>query len=275
MKKKITISLDEEILKKIDIGVEKRNDKNRSFVIERVLKEKYGSFHNTTAIIFAYDYKWDNRAYPFDIPKSLLEIREKSIIKRQIEIFSKPWVTNFVILIPHRTISFFQDELISEFPYLSFQFIEINQNLQTGEALREWLQGKDIEENIIIANGDIFYGNLDLWKYYRYHKTQKSDFSFCLKFVMNPEQLGNVLMNGNHILEFVEKPQAKATYLTNSGLYITTRTFLQSHDFWLYLEHDFFPEIPNIANVIGFIYSWEWEHIQNDSAFERVNGELI
>jgi choline kinase len=42
-----------------------------------------------TAIIFAHDYKWDNRKYPFDIPKSLLEVRKRTIISRQVEIFSK------------------------------------------------------------------------------------------------------------------------------------------------------------------------------------------
>jgi dTDP-glucose pyrophosphorylase len=60
---------------------------------------------------------------------------------------------------------------------------------------------------------------------------QKSDFSFLLKFVINPEQLGNIRINGNKIIEFVEKPKANALFLTNSGLYITSRKFLDKHNF--------------------------------------------
>ena len=79
----------------------------------------------------------------------------------------------------------------------------------------------------------------------------------------------------NKVVWFVDKPKAKQTYLTNSGLYLTTRDFLDKQDFWDYLEYTYFPKIVETENIIAYIYSWEWEHIQNDSAYERVNGWLM
>jgi NDP-sugar pyrophosphorylase family protein len=147
--------------------------------------------------------------------------------------------------------------------------------LMTGQALKEALKHKNTNDKLIIANGDIYYWNLDLENYYKYHLEQKSDFSFLLKFVMNPEQLWNIRINWNKIIEFVEKPRANSLFLTNSWLYITSRKFLDKHNFWDYLEYDFFTKLPEIANVIWYIYTWQWEHIQNDSAYERVNWWII
>jgi len=275
MKKKITISLEEDILNRIDNSVLKWDWKNRSSVIEWILKERYWDFVDMTAIIFAHDYKWDNRQYPFDIPKSLLEVRKKTIITRQVETFSKFWIKNFIIIIPIGSTEQFTDELFSRFPFINFEFLEQDNELKTWTVLKEALKKDNTDKNLLIANWDIFYGNLDIQQYYNYHKEQKSDFSLCLKFVLNPEQLWNVQINWNKVINFVEKPKASQMNLTNSGLYMTNRDFLDKNDFGDYLEKDFFPNLPDLWNTIGYVYSWEWEHIQNDSAFERVNWWLM
>ena len=275
MKKKVTISLDENILARIDESVEEWKWKNRSNIIENILKEKYWTFIDMTAIIFSHDYKWDNRDYPFDIPKSLLEVNKKTIITRQLETFTKTGIKNIIITIPKETKKEFENELLLNFSHINIEFLELNKNTKTWKALKEALKLKNTSKNLLISNWDIFYWNLDVEEYYNYHKTQKSDFSLALKFVLNPEQLWNVQINWNKIINFVERPQASQMNLTNSWLYITNRNFLDKHNFWDYLEKDFFPKLPKICNNIGYIYSWQWEHIQNDSAFERVNWWLL
>lgn len=275
MKKKITIALDENILEKIDKEVDDNKAKNRSAAIESHLVKYYGGFTDASAIIFAHDNKWDNREYPFNTHKSLLQIRGKSIIERQISMFLKAGLTNIHISIPNWAKQDFKKELDRAFPQSHFFLYEENHSTQTWDTLRSILEKGDIWEILFISNGDNFYGALDIEKYYEFHKKQWSDFSFCLKFVMTPEQLWNVVIQWEKIIAFVEKPMSQATYLTNSGLYITSKKFLKNHDFWSHLETDFFPHIPNSSHVVWYLYSGEWEHIQNDSTFERVNGELL
>lgn len=275
MKKKITISLDENILERIDDSVKKWEGKNRSSVIENILKERYWDFVDVTAIIFAHDYKWDNRPYPFSIPKALLQVRKKTIISRLVEIFSKPGLKNFIIIIPKWTLEQFRKELLPRFPNLNFQFLELDPEIKTWTALKKALELEFTDKNLLIANWDIFYWSLNLEEYYNYHKEQKSDFSFALKFVLNPEQLWNVKIYWNKVIEFVERPKASQMNLTNSWLYLTSRKFLDKYDFWDYLEKDFFPKLPELGNIIWYIYPGEWEHIQNDSAYERVNWWLM
>lgn len=272
MKEKITISLDENILAKLDTDVESGKWKNRSQIIETILKEKYWEFVDVTAIIFAHDYKWDNRKYPFDEPKALLKIKWETIISKQVNMFASAWITNIIILIPKKTSELFKTELFTKFRYVNIDLIELDPDLKTWAALREALKEPYASRDLIISNGDIYYWNLNLDDYYKYCKEQKWDFSLLLKFVMNAETLWNIQINGNKIIWYVEKPKASNLFLTNSWLYVTTRDFLDKHDFWDYLEYDFFPKLPSICNNIWYIYSWQWEHVQNDSAYERANG---
>ena len=275
MKKKITISLEESILERIDNSVYKWEGKNRSAVIEDILKEKYWEFVDVTVIIFAHDRKWDNRTYPFNNPKPLLEVRKRTIIDRQIESFTKTGIKNVILLIEEGSTEKFEKELLEKYPNVIFDFVEIDSKLKTGEALKIGLTRKNTSKNLMIANWDIFYWNLDVEEYYNYHKEQNWDISMLLKFVLNPEQLWNVAIHGNKIIWFVDRPKAKQTYLTNSWLYLTTRDFLDKQDFWEYLEHSYFPKIVEESNAIAYIYQGEWEHVQNDSAYERVNGWLM
>jgi len=232
MKKKITIALDENILEKIDREVTEKKAKNRSASIESHLVKYYWDFTDTSAIIFAHDNKWDNRKYPFDIPKSLLEIRWKSIIRRQIDLFLQSGITDFHISIPIWKKESFLSELHNYFPNNIFNLYEIDEMTLSWDTLKYILDWEKIWEKLFISNGDNFYGSLDIEKYYQFHKKQWADFSFCLKFVMTPEQLWNVVIQWEKIIAFVEKPKAKATYLTNSGVYITTKDFLRAHSFW-------------------------------------------
>lgn len=275
MKNKITIALDEKILWKIDREVENGEAKNRSAAIESHLVKFYGDFALTSAIIFAHDNKWDNRPYPFSVPKSLLAIRWKNIISRQIDIFLSVWITDIHMSIPKWDQKIFESTLKAQYPQLKLHFYELDEKNMTGNALQKLLETAYLWENLVISNGDIFYGNLDLKKYLEFSQKKTFDFAFCLKFVMTPEQLWNVIIQWENVIDFVEKPKAKPSYLTNSGLYITTKKFLEKNNLGESLEKDFFPYICKQYSIWWFLYSGEWEHIQNDSTFERVNWELL
>jgi len=84
-----------------------------------------------TAIIFSHDYKWDNRDYPFDIPKSLLEVNKKTIITRQLETFTKTGIKNIIITIPKETKKEFENELLLNFYHINIEFLELNKDTKT------------------------------------------------------------------------------------------------------------------------------------------------
>jgi len=275
MKEKITIALEENILARIDREVKNWDAKNRSAAIQSHLIKFYGDYLSTSVIIFAHDYKWDNRDYPFSVPKALIWVRGKNLITRQIESFLVLGITDIHISIPSGESKIFESTLKLQFPHLVFHFYENDQSTQTWDALRYILKKWSLWDMLIISNWDIFYWSLDVKKYLNFYYENKYVFTFCLKFVMTPEQLGNVIIQGDKVIDFVEKPNANASFLTNSWMYITSKEFMEKHDFWSYLETDFFPHICRQFNVWWFLYSGEWEHIQNDSTYERVNWYLL
>ena len=275
MKTKVTISIDEYLLLKIDNLVEKRYEKNRSQVIEKVLQEKFWEKIDMTAIIFAHDYKWNNRVYPFSVPKSLLKIKDKTIISRQVNMFIESGIKFIKIIIPKWDKKYFNKELKWKYIDIDLEFIEIDKDIKTWWALKKAIKDNIVTKYITISNWDNYAPKLDFRDYFDYHIEQKSDFSFCLKYILtNPEKLGNITINWNKISEFVEKPLVKNSYkyLTNAWFYITSKKFLSSIKLWEYLEYDTFPHILDKWNIIWYIYSWEWEHIQEDEAYERANG---
>lgn len=274
MKTKITISIDENLLLKIDHLVWQKYEKNRSQVIEKVLQEKFGEKIDMTAIVFAHDYKWDDSKYGFSIPKALLEIKNRTIITRQIEMFVETWVRFVRILIPKWDKKYFSKEIKWKYIGIDIKLIEVDPSLKTWSALKEAIKEPIVTEYIMITNGDIYAPKLDLKDYFEYHKSQNSNFSFCLKYILsNPEKLWNITINWNKISEFIEKPLLKNSYkyLTNAWFYITDKQFLSSIKIWDYLEYDTFPDMLEKWNVIWYIYSWEWEHIQDNIAYERAN----
>jgi NDP-sugar pyrophosphorylase family protein len=272
MKQKITISLNEDILAKIDRDVKILKWKNRSQIIENTLKYKYWKFSDITVIVFCHDYKWSDGPYPYREPKSLLKIKWESIIKEQISIFEWAWITSVILTIPFRTGDLFKKELLLNFKKINFTFIEMNSDVLTWDALRKVLKNSNINENLIISNWDIYYWDLNLEDYYGYHLDQKWDFSFLLKFVSDPLLLWNVWVSWNRVISFVEKSSTNKLLLTNSWLYITTKNFLKKSNLWHSLEYDFFTKLPNIANVIWYIYSWLWEYIQSEEVYKRINN---
>lgn len=267
MKKKITIALEEDILYRIDREVSLWHAKNRSAAIESHLRKFYGEFSDASVIIFAFDYKWDDAAYHFDIPKSLLSWRGQSILERQIQLFLQQGITDYHIVIPSGTQKEFEEHIFKSYKWVDIHFYESSFDIDTGSALRQVVEKKSLNENLFIVNWDMYFESLDIDKYFDFHKRKWADFSFCLKFSMNPETFGNVLIQWDTVVDYVEKPKLRATYLTNTWLYISSRSFLERKDFWNSLERDFFPNLTHNYEVGGFIYSWECHHIQSDEVY--------
>jgi NDP-sugar pyrophosphorylase family protein len=86
---------------------------------------------DVTVIIFGHDRKWDNRDYPFELPKPLLDIRGKTVANRQIEAFVKTGIKNIIYLIEPDSTKLYEDELLKKYPNTNFNFVEIESDLKT------------------------------------------------------------------------------------------------------------------------------------------------
>lgn len=275
MKEKIAITLDEDLLKEIDSLVYHGIWKNRSSVIENFLKkqiyERESDFIHS--FIIAHDIKWDDSEYSYDKPKYLLEIEEKSVIFHQLKIMSLWWIKRVTIIVWKWNTEKFSENVDSFFPHMEIDYVEVDPLAKTWTAILEGL--KKLEKNaryLLITNGDTYIPDLDIDDFIKYHKFNKSNFTFVLKYLRtNIEKVWNVTIKWNLVEEFVEKPESENffRYLTNCGWYMVTRDFWDSLEYsWEHIEVDLFPEMVKKWNIYSYVYSQGWFHIQSDWEYE-------
>lgn len=89
MKEKITITLEDDLLRSLDILVQNGVGKNRSQIIESFLREHMSENNRIHAIILAHDTKWDHGIYSYDVPKCLLDIDKNPVLFYQMKAMSQ------------------------------------------------------------------------------------------------------------------------------------------------------------------------------------------
>lgn len=142
----------------------------------------------------------------------------------------------------------FEERVDPFFPHLEIVYVEVDPIAKTGTALRAGYTSVTDAEYLLITNGDTYIPDIDVIEYLEYHKANKSDWTFILKYIhTNVEKFGNVTIHGNHVEEFIEKPSSPDMYryLTNCGWYMVSHEFYQNLAYQGdYIEVDLFPSLP-------------------------------
>ena len=161
------------------------------------------------AFILAGGYGTRLRPLTNRTPKPLLELAGKPIIRWQIEWLSKNGVDSFVVgigYLKHKIKNYFKGT------NLDVEFIEENEPLGTGGAIKNAEQLLENEREFIAVNGDII-SSLSPKKL----SLRKSDIvSMALVPLKSP--YGVIKARGSRIIEFREKPLLKGYWL-NAGVY--------------------------------------------------------
>src|SRR3989338_7281908 len=97
---RITITLDTQVLKKVDQLIDKNKIRNRSHAIEYVLN-KYTASNVHTAVILAGGRGTNLRPYTYEIPKPLLPVKGTPILEHLINELKKNGITDIIIAISY------------------------------------------------------------------------------------------------------------------------------------------------------------------------------
>ena len=97
MKNKITISISSDILKQVDDKIDNNLLKNRSNVIENLLRKWLNLKEDIWALILAHDCKWEDSVFPLNIPKVLIKIDGKTLLEKHLEGLKKANIKNIII----------------------------------------------------------------------------------------------------------------------------------------------------------------------------------
>ncbi len=213
----------------------------------------------TKAIILAGGEGTRLRPVTLEIPKPLLTVRRKPIVNYLIELFRKHGVREVKVIIrpkDREEFSWWLQRWGGVFDGIS---VSVEEELKPMGTMGYWFHrlGKwAADESFFVTNGDELK-DVDLSLMARRHGEAGGSATLALVAVERPSEYGIARLEGDRIVEFIEKPQAPPSNLANSGLYIinpSVRRHIEgaSKKEFLMAEYDLFPALARARKLSGF-----------------------
>lgn len=202
------------------------------------------------------------RPLTYTIPKALIPVLGRTLTEQVFDIYKKIGVTDLYLSVAYladKMVEYFGDG--SKFG-VTIKYLREEKPIGTaGPLLLLKQQGKVIKEDFFMSNGDNLFA-LNLKEMLEFHKKSQAVATIALTKVSDPTHFGIAKLNGNQILEFVEKPkkeEAPSEY-ASSGYYILSPAvfdYLPDKDFVM-VEKDVWPVLAQAGKLFGFCSDAQW-----------------
>ena len=261
MKKRITITLDKNLISQIDKRIDGIGIKNRSQEIEILLAESLGTNIPSKAVLLVGGRGTRLKPLTDTIPKALLEVNGKTIIEHLFDLLKKYGIRDVILCVGYlkeKIKEYFGDG--SRFG-VNITYADENEPLGTAGPLK--LAKKYLKGSFIVSNGDELK-NINIPRMFRLHKRKDALATIALTTVDDPSHYGVARLDGSRIVEFVEKPAKAPSNLINAGFYIIEPEVIDMiPDGFSMLEKDVFPQLAKMGRLRGFPFSGQWFDIGN------------
>ena len=266
---RITITLDAQILQKIDRLIDKKRIRNRSHAIEYILNQ-YTMSKVNKAVILAGGRGTQLRPYTYEIPKPLLPVNGTPILEHLILQLKKNGITQIII-----AISYLGEKIKEYFGDgkkwgVSIEYSEETDNLMTGGALKKVKENLN-NESFLVIHGDVLT-DFSFADFIQYHKEQGSMATVALTTTEKPTQFGQIKMQGTTLVEFYQnnEKQDLKSHLIHTGIYafepeIFNRFPKNKKEFSL---EDVIRDLIAEHEVNGYVFNGTWHDVGNPENYE-------
>ena len=261
-KLRISLTLNEDIVNKIDSITDGYEMKNRSDAIEKILNAYFNKQKLKQAIILCGGR--GNKNQTQDIPESMTLVKKTPILEHLIQHLKNEGITEIILAVGYK-----HETIINYFGNGQKYEININYMIEkepqgTAGAI---LQAKDMIPNtFLILNGDVI-SKIPIDDMLKMHRQTNSQATMAITTSENPQNYGVAQLRGNKITGFVEKPTKEdaMTKLINAGAYIAEPAIFEliadmknkNPNKKLMLE-DMFDIISKQDLLAGYIYDGTW-----------------
>lgn len=267
MKERVTITIDQDMLRLLDMQVDGTTVKNRSHAIELNLSKVLNRQALTHAIILAggpYEIMQDRES----IPTVMVKINGKPILEHNILMLKKQGIQQFILAIGHKK------EMIKKHfgdgsrLGVDITYVEEDEPQGTSGVLR--LAAELITGTFVVANGDELK-QIDLKEMFDFHRKQGTLATLAVTTVSDPKDYGVVVLNGNRVYSYIEKPKDNIpTNLINAGLYIfEPEVISEAPQGYGRLEQDVFPKLAQKEEFAGYIFYGAWQDVRDEEGLKK------
>ncbi len=273
MKERVTLTIDSGLLKRIDQKIDGSHIKNRSHAVELFLLKALGDRKPTKALILAGGEDKSLAKSLGDTPKCLAPLGGRTLIEHAIELF-KQFDVKQIIISAGPNIEALKEKLGDGKELgVSITYLEEKHALGTAGPIR--MAKEHLTNTFFVSNVDDLK-ELNLLDLFVFHSEHRSIATIALKTVADPSGYGVANMTGNHIVSFVEKPNASnaPSNLVNAGLYVMEPDIIEFiPEGYATLENDVFPKLARENRLIGYTFSGRWLGISSEKDYERAKKE--
>lgn len=227
------------------------------------------------AIILAGGFGTRLQSVIFDIPKPMAPVNNIPFLEYLFNYLKHYNITDVVLSVGYKS-ECIENHFGYQFSGIKIQYAYENSPLGTGGGIVNALKYCDLNEKILILNGDTLF-QVDLNSFYSFCCQSKSEFCIASRPVNETDRYGSISLNDNfQIIGFTEKQQSSGKGYINGGIYLFTPSLLLSFDLpeVFSIEKDFFELNYSNLNLFAFISDTYFIDIGIPEDYERAQYEF-
>ncbi|MFH0832234.1 MAG: sugar phosphate nucleotidyltransferase [Candidatus Aenigmatarchaeota archaeon] len=270
MVERVTITIKNDILKKLDRMIDKRNIKSRSHAVESLLLRAMSKTDINTALILAGGTGARLRPMTYEIPKPMITIHGRPILEYQISMLRRYDIRNILLSVGsmHEKVK----EYFGNGSKFGVNITYLTEEKPMGTAYPLYLARDYIKDTFIAMNVDTLM-NPDIYEILNFHKKQSTLATILLVLTENPRG-GVAAMKGNHITKFIENPRTSGPSLINAGFYILEPDVLNLvHNGKGLIEETLFPKLARENQLSGFVHDGKIFDVGSNEGYEKAIKE--
>ena len=257
MKKKLSITVDEKVLKEVDSIVDNILIKNRSQAIEYLVKSSLGE-NRKAAILSGGEER--SQLIEKGVYRLTAQVRKKRVVELALKKLRENYFKEVFVIARHAILTKVF-EIVKEGTEHSVKvsYVEEKSSTGTADSLR-LLKGK-VNSPFLVVYGDIIFNMINVEELWKQHVKSNAVATLLLTTSAKPSEKGNVKMEGSRILEFVQKPKHSDVHLVFSPIFVAEPQLLDYEG--SSLEYDVFPRLAEQGLLQGHISSEKEMHVHS------------
>jgi mannose-1-phosphate guanylyltransferase len=276
-RKRITITLKDEILRQLDAVVDGRTIRNRSHAVEQLLSQSLMQ-KPIRALILAGGRGVSFTYASSETPKALLPIAGKPLLEHTLEKLKSAEIKDVVISVGSGGQKI-KDHFRSGARWgMNITYLDqVPGRKGTAQPVRQAITEFSSGGIFLLIYGDVLT-DINYMDLLDFHRSQTGLVStMALTSVERVSMWGVARLVGSRIVEFEEKPKNPKTHshLVNAGIYVAEPSiFRYIQPGAVKLESDVFPRLAEEGKLGGYAYDGAWYDVSTQQVYDKVSTEI-
>jgi mannose-1-phosphate guanylyltransferase len=258
---RVTVTIDSDLLKRIDFFTESGRAKSRSHAVELLLERGLAENSVRKALMLAGGDARNSHSREGRVLKPLVKLGGKTLVSRLLEQFKEEGVSETVIAVGKGG-----EQLVGSVKdgrEMGMSVDYVWENAPVGSAGAILLAEDKLREPFFLSMGDVFLPELDLQDLAEFHHAGKALCTLVLVNVKEPRPFGVAKLTGNRIVEFFEKPVKTESNLVHAGVSVCEPEVAKMvKKMPSSFERDLLPVLAQTGQLAAYIYSGKWVEVK-------------